>query len=203
MRPVNNIRRVTIALLVAAAALAASDVAVAENSSIGLTIKSDRDPDNLAAPKDMKYELSGDHEFNNGVILGGSFQYTDPAFSESAIQNLEGTIGYDVSLNSAASLNGSVGIGGRWHQNPSTSFAYYVFRVAIDYEVSQNVTWNVVSFRLRNAFDSSDNYRTPQVATGLTFALDARSSISVKVMRNWKEGELNSMGISVGFKKRF
>ena len=203
MQLVSSIRRVTIALLVASAVVPASDIAAAENNTIGMTIKSDRDPDNLAAPKGMKYELSGDHEFANGVIVGGSFQYTDPAFSQSAIQNLEGTVGYGVPLNSAFSLNGSTGIGERWHQNPDTSFPYYVFRIAVDYEINQNITWNVVSFRLRNAFDSSDNYRTPQVATGLTFALGPRSSISVKVMRNWKEGELNSMGIALGFKKRF
>ena len=190
-------------MFTASAVVAASGAAAAENNAIGLTIKSDRDPDNLAAPKDMKYELTGNHEFDNGIILGGSFQYTDPAFSKSAIQNLEGTVGYGLPLNSAFSLTGSAGIGERWHQRRDTSFPYYVFRVAVDYAINQNITWNVASFRLRNAFNSSDNYRTPQIATGLTFALDTRSSISLKVMRNWKEGELNSTGISLGFKEKF
>ena len=64
----SNIRRVAIAMFTASAVVAASGAAAAENNAIGLTIKSVRDPDNLAAPKGMKYELTGDHEFDNGII---------------------------------------------------------------------------------------------------------------------------------------
>jgi hypothetical protein len=190
-------------MLVAPAVVAASDAAVADSSSVGLTITSDRDPDNFAAPKDMKYRLNGDHTFDNGLILGGSFQYTDVNSSKAAVQNLEGTIGYRVPLKFGFSLNGSAGIGERWHQNPSTSFPYYVLRVAIDFAINQDITWNLISYRFRDTFDSNENYNTPQLATGLTFKLDAQSSISAKVMRNWGEGEPSSTGISLGFKKKF
>ncbi|MEJ2378092.1 MAG: outer membrane beta-barrel protein [Pseudolabrys sp.] len=190
-------------LLFVSTSLATSCVAIADSSSIGLTMTSDRNPDNFAIPKSMKYKLSGEHEFNNGLILGGSFQYTDPASSKSNDQNLEGTIGYSVPLNVAFSLNGSAGIGGRWEQNPSTSFPYYVFRVSVDFAINQDITWDLISFRYRDAFDSSNNYHTPQLATGLTFTLDAQSSVSVKIMHNWGEGEPSSTGASLGFKTKF
>jgi hypothetical protein len=41
-------------------------------------------------------------------------------------QNLEGTIGYRVSLTSALSIWGSAGAGERWQENPSKAFPYYV-----------------------------------------------------------------------------
>jgi hypothetical protein len=196
-------RRVTTAWFVASATLATSCVAIAGSNSIGVTVTSDRNSNRFSVPENMKYQLDAGHAFDNGLTLGGSFQYTDPAFSESAIQNLEGTIGYGVPLISGFSLNGSAGIGERWHQSPSTSFPYYVLRIGLDFAINQDLAWNVISYRFRDAFDTSDNYNTPQVATGLTFKLDAQSSISAKVMRNWKDGERNSTGVSLGFDKKF
>ena len=52
-------RRVTAAIAVAAATMAAAGSTMCE--TVGLTITSDRDPDKFADPKDMKYELSGSH----------------------------------------------------------------------------------------------------------------------------------------------
>jgi len=198
-----SMRHVTVALLIASTTLATSRVAIAGSNSIGLTITSDRNPKNFTIPKSVKYKLIGEHTFNTGLIFGGSFQYTDPAFSESTEQNLEGTVGYSVPLNSVLSLKGSAGIGERWEQNPNTSFPYYVLRAAVAIKINEDVAWDAVSFRYRNAFDSGDDYDTPQIATGLTFKLDKQSSISVKIMRDWKEGESSGTGISLGIKKRF
>jgi len=86
-------RPATSALLLAVSILATTCVAVADDSSVGLTITSDRNPSNFAIPKDIKYQFNGAHTFRDGLILGGSFQYADPTFRDGAIQNLEGTIG--------------------------------------------------------------------------------------------------------------
>jgi hypothetical protein len=86
------------AVLVVVAILATAYDAAAQNSSVGLGIISDRDPDNFDDPKNTKYELNGSHTFGSGLTIGGSFQYTDTAFSDQTSQNLEGTIGYRVPL---------------------------------------------------------------------------------------------------------
>jgi len=196
-------RHLANAMLIATAILPTNRVAAAGSNSVGMTITSDRDPDDFDVPKDMKYELNGAHTFDDGLILGGSFQYTDTTFSDRASQNLEGTIGYRVPLDSAFSVNGSAGIGEHWRENPSTYFPYYVLRVGADLELNQNITWNAISYRFRDAFDHDDNYDTPQVATGITFKLDGQSSFAVKIMRNWKDDQPSSTGVSLGFKQRF
>ena len=174
-------------MLIATAILATNNAASAGNDSVGMTITSDRDPDNFEVPKDMKYELNGAHTFDDGLILGGSFQFTDTAFSDRASQNLEGTIGYRMQLDSVLSVNGSAGLGEHWREDPSTYFPYYVLRIGADLDLNQNITWNTISYRFRDAFDRDDDYDTPQIATGVTFKLDGDNSIAVKIMRNWKD----------------
>jgi len=191
------------AMLIAATILATNRVATAGSDTVGVTITSDRDPDDFAVPKDIKYELNAAHTFDNSLILGGSFQYADTTFSDRASQNLEGTIGYRVPLNSAVSITGSAGIGEHWREHPSTYFPYYVLRIGADVELNQTITWNAISYRFRDAFDPDDNYDTPQVATGVTFKLDSGSSIAVKIMRNWKDDQPSTTGVSLGFKQRF
>ena len=191
-------------VLVAAVILAASgNTASADSSSIGVGIISDRDPGNFGDPKNTKYELNGAYTFDSGLIIGGSFQYTDTAFSDRTSQNVEGTVGYRIRLDPVFSVTGSAGIGEHWRENPNTTFPYYVLRIAADFKISQAITWNVISYRFRDAFDRSDDYDTPQIATGLTFNMDGERSISAKVMRNWKDGEPSSTGISLGFKQGF
>ena len=190
-------------MLIATAILATNNTASAGNDSVGMTITSDRDPDNFEVPKDMKYELNGAHTFDDGLILGGSFQFTDTAFSDRASQNLEGTIGYRMQLDSVLSVNGSAGLGEHWRDDPSTYFPYYVLRIGADLDLNQNITWNTISYRFRDAFDRDDDYDTPQIATGVTFKLDGDNSIAVKIMRNWKDDQPSSTGVSLGFKKKF
>ncbi len=196
-------RRVTAAIAVAAATMAAAGSTMCETNSVGLTITSDRDPDKFADPKDMKYELSGSHAFDGGVIVDASLEYNDRAFSDRIRENLEGTIGYRVSLNRAMSLTGSAGIGEHWRQNPTAAFPYFVLRIGGDLELNPTITWNIISFRYRDAFDPNDNYNTPQLATGLTYNVDAQRSISAKIIRNWREGAPSSTGVSLGLRQKF
>jgi hypothetical protein len=191
------------ATLIVIASLVTNRAATAGSDSVGMTITSDRDPDDFAIPKDMKYELTGAHTFDSGVILGGSFQYTDTSFSARASQNFEGTIGYSLPLNSVFSVNGSVGLGEHWRENPSADFPYYVLRIGADVALNQDITWNAITYRFRDAFDPNDNYNTPQVATGVTFKINGQSSIALKIMRNWKDDQPSSTGVSLGYKQRF
>jgi hypothetical protein len=190
-------------MLVAAALVATASGAAADSSSIGVGIISDREPGSFGDPKNTKYELNGAHTFDSGLIVGGSLQYTDHTFSDRTTQNLEGTIGYRSPLSPAFSVTASAGIGEHWDQNRSAAFPYYVIRVATDFKLSQAITWNVISYRFRDAFDPNDNYDTPQIATGLTFNLAEQRSISTKIMRNWKDGKPSSTAVALGFKQGF
>jgi len=194
---------VTTVLLVGMASVAATCGAIADSNSIGLTITSNRKPNNFGIPRSTKYQFNAGHTFDSGWNLGGSFEYSNTAFSGRASQNLEGTIGYSIPLNYASSLTASAGSGERWQQNPSTSFPYYVLRIGLNFELTQDVTWNAISYRFRDAFDTDENYNTPQIATGLTFKVDEHSSITAKVGRNWREGSPSSTTISLDFKRRF
>jgi hypothetical protein len=192
-----------IVLLPATAALTTAKVVAAESNSVGVTITSNRDEGDFSVPKNLQYQLSAEHTFASGLILSGSFQYTDTAFSDRTSQNLEGTMAYRLPLNFGFSLTGTVGLGEHWRNDPNVSFPYYLLRLSVDFALSQDITWNTISYRFRDAFDHSENYDTPQVATGLTWNLDAKNSISAKITRNWKDGQPSSTGVSLGFKQRF
>jgi hypothetical protein len=192
-----------IVLVIATAFAGMIRPASADSNSIGILVTSDRDPGDFADPKNMKYELNGAHTFANGWILGGLFQYSDRAFSNRTRQNLEGTIGHRFPINLAFSIFGSAGLGEHWRQNPSTEFPYYVLRVGADLDLNHSLTWNVIAFRYRDAFNSGDNYNTPQVATGFTFKLDEQRALVGKVMRNWRDGFPSSTGVALGFKQGF
>jgi DNA-binding transcriptional MerR regulator len=69
--------------------------------------------------------------------------------------------------------------------------------------LNQTVTWNVVSPRYRDSFDRNDHYNTPQVATGFTYKLNEQASVTAKIMRNWRDGDFSSTGVSLGFKQKF
>jgi hypothetical protein len=197
-------RQLTGAILIAVfTTVAMVCAAFGESSTIGVLITSDRDPGDFADPKSTKYELNGAHTFDSGLILGGSFQYNDRAFSDRARENLEGTVGYRVPLYQCFSIFGSAGLGEHWRQNPSAAFPYYVLRIGADLDLNQIVTWNAITFRYRNAFDPNDNYNTPQLATGFTFKLDEQRAITTKIMRNWRDGAPSSTGVALGFKQSF
>jgi hypothetical protein len=193
----------TIALVIAIAFAGSMRGATADSNSIGMLFTSDRQPSDFADPKNMKYELNGAHTFANGWIVGGSFVYNDHAFSNRASQNLEGTIGYRVQLNTVFSLFGSGGLGEHWREHPGAEFPYYVLRVGADLDLTRAVTWNVITFRYRDAFNPSDNFNTPQVATGFSFKLDEQRTVMTKIMRNWHDGSPSSTGVAFGFKQGF
>jgi hypothetical protein len=196
-----SLRNFTIVLAIVGAFACYVRGAAADGNTIGVQITSDREPSDFADPKNTKYELNGAHTFANRFTLGGSFEYNDHAFSNRASQNLEGTIGYRIPLNPALSVFGSGGLGEHWREHPSAEFPYYVLRVGADLDLNHSVTWNVITFRYRDAFNPSDNFNTPQVATGFSFKLDEQRTVTTKLMRNWRDGSPSSTGVALGFKQ--
>ena len=90
-----------------------------------------------------------------------------------------------------------------WRQNPDCAFPYYVFRTRADLGINKALTWNVVSFRYRDAFNPDEHFNTPQLATGLTYKLDEQRSILTKLQRNWHDGSPSSTGVLLGYQQKF
>jgi hypothetical protein len=134
-----------IVLLVAAATAGMIRCSVADSSTIGMTITSDREPDDFRNPKNTKYELNGGHTFDSGLIFGGSFQFSDTAFGNRSSQNFEGTNGYRLPLAGVFSVTGSVGIGEHWRETPGAAFPYYVLRIGAGLDLIDHFTWDVTA----------------------------------------------------------
>jgi hypothetical protein len=201
--PTQSLGSFAIAVAIVLAFACSMRGANADSNSIGILITSDRQPNDFADPKNTKYELNGTHTFSNGWNLGGSFQYNNDAFRDRRSQNLEGTIGYRVPLNTAVAVFGSAGLGEHWRQNPDIEFPYYVLRAGADLDLTHTVTWNVITFRYRDGFNPSDHFNTPQLATGFSFKVDEQRTVTTKIMRNWRDGSPSSTGVALGFKQGF
>ena len=127
------------------------------------------------------------------------------SFSDSATVKLEGTVGYRAALGYCFSVTGSAGLGENIQASGSgDNFPYYVLRIGADVKATEDVTWNIITFRYRDGFDPDDNFLTPQVATGLSYDLDDHNSISGGVAQyNWKDWKPDTVGLELGYKYRF
>jgi hypothetical protein len=177
---------------------------MAGSTSVGVSVTSDRQEDDVGVPQSAKIDADISHTFDVGIILGGSVQYSNTAFSDTATVNLETTAGYRIHLNDVLSVVGSVGVGERVQvSGVGDDIAYYVLRTGANIKLSDTVTWDAVAFRYRDAFDTGDDYLTPQLATGFTFKLDAHNSVSTKVEYNWKDWNPDTIGFALGYAYSF
>jgi hypothetical protein len=177
--------------------------ALADDTTIWLETLPDRAPDDLSEPKDTKASVNAAHTFANDFIVGGYFEI-EKTTSGVWSYNLEGTLGYDYKLTNYASIGGSAGVGERWQ--PATSggdFPYYVLRVRADIDLSERWSWNVITYRLRDAFNPANNYYTPEVSTAITFKIDRNNSIYVKYLYDWENGPPSAQAFGFGYKYRF
>ena len=178
--------------------------AAADSNSVGVSFTTDRNAHDLDVPKDAKLKITASHSFDTGVILGASGEYTNNAFSDSATVKLEGTIGYRAKLGELFSVTGSAGLGENIQASGSgDNFPYYVFRIGADIKATDDVTWNIATFRYRDSFDPDDDFLTPQLATGLSYDFDEHNAISGALQYNWKDWKPDSVGLEVGYKYRF
>jgi len=164
----------------------------------------DRAPHDFSEPKDTKFQVNAAHMFANHVVLGGSLEPEIKADSEEVTVNLEGTLGYIWALNHVLSLSGSVGVGERFQQETSGgSFPYYVLRIHADIHFDKRWTWNAITYRYRDAFDTANEFNTPEVATGITLKIDDRWSLNAKYYYGWKEGSPDHQGLAIAIKHSF
>lgn len=194
----------TTLLLAAALSAAGAMPALAGSSTIGGAVTFERMPEDFGETRGTDFELNGSHSFDNHVVIGGSVKYYDTTSTDSSTVNTQASIGYNHAFNAYFSLTGSVGIGEHTQLTGSgNDFPYYVFQLAADIALSDRIVWNAVSLRYRNAFDTANDYNTPEVATGVTFKLDEHHSVSATIERDWKDGDASYTGIQLGYRYHF
>ena len=194
--------RISLALLAITTLVLGGTPAFAGSSTIGFAVTTERLPDDFNASKSTDFELNGSHTFDNHWLVAGSVKYYDTSHSNASALNIEGAIGYTHAFNDVFSLTGTAGIGSH-APDPGDAFAYYVFKLNADIKLTNVITWNAIGLRYRNSFDSADDYDTPEVSTGVTLKLTEQHSISARVMRDWKEGEISYNAIELGYKYHF
>lgn len=178
--------------------------AFAGSTSVGGSVTFDQRAKDVGVPHDVKVLLQGAHTFDNGAILGGSVEYLNNAFIDTATVNLEATLGYRIHFNPTLSVIGSLGFGEHFTTSGAgPDFPYYVLRAGADVALNKVLTWNAVSFRYRDAFEEEDNFKTPQLGTGVTYKLDGHNSVSGAVQYNWRDWSPESVGFVIGYSHNF
>ena len=184
--------------------VALTSQAVADATEIAIEAKFDRNPNNFDIPKDTKIKIDGAHTFVNGVILGGSLESTIDVGSGEITYDLETTLGYKWKVNDIFSLRGSAGVGERFQPaSAGRNFPYYVLYIGSDIDLNAKWTWNAITYRFRDAFDTSNSFNTPEVSTRLTFKIDDGRSVFATYYYGWTEGSPDYQGIGAGFKYSF
>ena len=134
--------------------------------------------------------------------MGGSFQYTDPTHGGSDSQNLEGTVGYRVPFGHVVSVVGSAGIGARF-VGSDDAFAYYVLRIGADLRLTDRITWNAIGYRYRNAFDTDNDYDTPQLSDWSRLQTRSRKYGLRQALPQLERRQPDETGLALGFKHEF
>ena len=140
--------------------------ALAGSTTLSVQISNERNPDDFSDILDNVYKFEGAYKFDSDVYVNGFYEIEVPADGGHDKENLEGNLGYQHALFSPISLFGSAGIGERFTED--NDFAYFVFRAGLDLAVYNQVTWNVITFRYRNAFHTANDYETPRLTTKLS-----------------------------------
>jgi hypothetical protein len=186
------------------ACIALINPAQAGDWTVGIVTSFDRAPDNFSEPLGTKIEVSAVRAFGNGLVLGVAAEPDFKTDNKGVSSTLEGTFGYIWQLGSFASLGGSAGVGEEIQRESSGgSFPYYVLRVRADIDLGDRWSWNLITYRFRDAFNSKNDFNTPEVSTALTLKIDENRSVLVKYYYAWKDGDPDNQGIGLGYKYHF
>ncbi len=186
------------AMLAGLLALALHGTALAGSTTLSAQISSEREPDDFSDALNTIYKFEAAHAFDSRIYINGSFEVEEPVEGGPNSKNLEGNLGYKHLLAEPLSITGSLGIGERFTE--ANDFPYYVFRIGVDLAIDDRLSWNIVTFRYRNAFDTDNNYETPRYSSKLTLRLDDHNAIYGEIYRNLNdEWEPTATGITGGY----
>ncbi|WP_428029750.1 hypothetical protein [Ancylobacter sp.] len=177
--------------------------AVAGDNVIGVSYTTERAIDDFSATKSSDWQVDYTHTFDNKVSIGGAVKYYDTAGTSDSKTNAQIGIGYTVQLEKL-SVTGTVGIGQHFiDSDESSDFTYYYLTLAGALPIDDKWTWNAFRLRYRNAFDSKNDYITPEIATGVSYKIDGKNSLSLMVEYDWSQNEPSYTGIELGYKYHF
>lgn len=152
-------------------------------STDSLTVSYGQDlGNNFGAKVDDAYQVAYKHNLGGGFSVGGMAKTTQVEGSK-LNQNLEAQVGYALPAMAGVTVSGKVGVGEKF---TTSNFPYYALYGAADYKVMDGLTFNAVQYRYRSAFDVPTNgYQSHQFATGITYDINSKYSVSAKVARNF------------------
>ena len=136
---------------------------------------------NFGAKVDDAYGVTYKHNLGGGFSVGGAASTTQVQGS-TLKQNLEAQVGYALPAFSGVTVSGKVGVGERF---TTTNFPYYALYGAADYKLMDGLTLNAISYRYRNAFDTTNSYESHRLGTGVTYDITSNYSVGVSVTRSY------------------
>jgi len=180
------------------AAVSTPAPAFANTLSMGYGV--DFAPSGFKDKADDAFGVNLTHQYSNGLTAG--LEYGDTHTSDSDKQRVEVQGGYRTNLTDGVSVYGKAGVGERWI--PGDSYQYFALYAGGDYKITDNLTWNAISYRYRNTFDASKDWQQHEFGTGLTYGLTQNVSLTGKIYRDVDQG-LNGVdnGVLVGVSYRF
>ena len=137
-------------------------------------------------------------------MTGASVELIDSAFRSTVKANLEATLGYAHRINELLSVSLTVGLGERIRASQDGGpFPYYQATVAGSVQVTETLTWHAVSLRYRNAFDTANDFETPQISTGIAYEFRSRNWLTLTLYRERKGDTPSATGLSIGYEVGF
>lgn len=197
-----KIRLARLGIGLTAAMIFGAGSALAEGNTIGVSIASQRAPDNFDESVATVTGVSYTHAFDNDWLIEAAMTYFDVSHSDTWHLNSHVDVGYRFHLSDVVSLVGVAAIGSR-AQNDATDFPYYMLHGAVDWKIFEAVTWSVVTLRYRNAFNTVYKFETPAIGSALGFRLSDSHSISLNYLREWDEGKVVDNLFGIGYQYHF
>jgi hypothetical protein len=147
------------------------------------------------------------HTFDNQFGLGVQYNFSQKPVTD-AVKSLAEINGYyTYKFNNDLSFRAGVGIGERFQSfttRGTGNFPYYAVYGNADYKLTDKLTWNAISYRYRDSFDTIYNFKSHQYGTGLTYALTDTISVNGKVYQNAdKDFKPTAKAVSVGLAVKF
>ncbi|MCS0493494.1 hypothetical protein NVS89_00185 [Ancylobacter sp. MQZ15Z-1] len=176
--------------------------AFAAENELGVSITTQREPNDFNASKATVTGVSYGHTFDNNVVAALTSKYYDISGTDAWDLKSEAGLGYKFVLSEAFSITGIAALGSNV-QSAGPDFPYYSLTASADWKVTPIVTWSIVNLRYRNAFDTAYDFDTPAVGTSLGFRIDKANSVSVGFTREWANGKVSDNEIGLGYKYHF
>lgn len=177
--------------------------ALADSTVIYGNVTTERLPHDFSDTSGTDWGVGLTHTFDNNFVIALAGKYYDVARTTDYKVNLDASVGYTHNFG-AFSLTFMAGAGQHFIDAVrSWSFPYYFFSGSADIPITKQLTWTAIKLRYRNAFDNSNNYNTPEVATGISYWVSEQTAITLVVERDWTHGLPAYDGIELGFKHKF